>query len=274
LLVRSIGFFILVLAMQELIEAIADTFEIMGAGVRPQFRHRKTGIPFQYISGGEFFMGFSQEEERAALAMTDNLAANVEEMRPVKRAQVAPCLVASLPVLNFQVRPFGAAVHAAEQYDYYPAYFNRPQAANFASSLGCRLISEMEWEYCCRAGTKTLFVFGDALPVDHELERWLTCDFSQPERVEKNGFGLSGMFTPQWCADHYRLGYSDDAALVPGEHVIRGGGAYFWPWQDEEWVWCMSAMRAPSSVLINGEACLRLAFDLPSVVATPQQSKN
>lgn len=129
--------------------------------------------------------------------------------------------------------------------------------------MGCRLPLEREWEYLCRGGTTTLFPFGNTLPDDEELARWLSYDFRSLAELRANAFGLYGLFSAEWCANPFRTSLMDDAPVLDGSDAIRGGGAYFWPWQADEWVWCMSAMRSPASGLENGEACLRLVRDLP-----------
>src|SRR6185503_13111701 len=97
---------------------------------------------------------------------------------------------------------------------------------------------------------------------DRELARWLCNDFSKPSRVQPNPFGLRGIFTGEWCADEYQASLAPTSRSVKGSYVVRSGGAVFWPWQDEEWVWCMSAMRMASKYLINGTSGLRLVHDL------------
>jgi formylglycine-generating enzyme len=249
--------------MTNVLQAVGDEFEPLGAdaGDGLSFVHKASGVIFRFVPGGSYLMGLSQGEERAAIAISSVLQANLQEMRPVKRYEVGPMLVSTTPVLNNYASPSGG------EYRNHPAYFRRGEAEKIATALNCRLPFEFEREYFCRAGTQTLFPFGDQLPADEELEKWLSSDFSSLDRLRCNGFGLYGVFNPEWCQEKFAVSLEEGAELLDGSYAIRGGGAYFWPWQDQEWVWCMSAMRSPSSGLEDGEACVRLvrSFTLPHV---------
>lgn len=214
----------------------------------PAFKHAPTGHRFRYIPGGEFHMGFSEHEERAAKALCDPIPANVSEMRPVTLTRVAPFLITELPVLAKEVE------EDLSEHPTAAAYVTWERAAGYAHQLGMSLPREFQWEYACRARTTTLFTWGDALPDDDELARWLAFDFGD-ERAKANGFGLRGLFVGEWCTDFF----TPEAKV----RVVRGGGAYFWPWQDQEWVWCMSAMRAPGTDLPHGECGFRLLKSFP-----------
>ncbi len=229
---------------------------IQDASATPSFRHRATGLEFRHVPAGEFVMGLSSPELTAATALSQQLQANVDEMRPLRSRRTSAMLVATTPVLNRHME----ATHDGDERDR-PAWFPRGEAEAFATRHGLRLPKEHEWEHCCRAGTPTLFPFGDTLPDDEVLARWLSSDFSPDRRPFANALGLCGLFEPQWCDDAFKIDLRDDAPLLDGSHAVRGGGAYFWPWQDNEWVWCMSAMRSPASALEDGRACLRLVLD-------------
>lgn len=225
-----------------------------------RFDDHDTQSSFSLIPGGDYEMGFTDQEEQAARSMADPLPLNLWEMRPVRRIHVGgPLLVQQTPVLERSAaRVLGSAVAKESR----AAWLSHEEANRVAAAYGCRLLSEAEWEYCCRAGTRTLFTFGDSVPDDEVLARWLAHDFSDLSSVEANGFGLYGLFTGEWCRDEFRGTLAENAAVVTGSHVVRGGGAYFWPWQDEEWVWCMSAMRMPSKDLHDDRCAVRLAFEL------------
>lgn len=251
--------------MTDLIQTLASHFELLQKHKTPylQFRHIKTGIIFNYISGGEYDMGFSDAEERAALALTDDFQVNVEAMRPVKHVIIKPFLISCCPVLNYQAKLLLPTFQYSEEYAQSPAYFKREEAINVVNAAECRLPMEEEWEYCHRAGTKSLFAWGDYLPSEDVLAEWMACNCSTNSNAAQNKFGLKCLFFPEWCLDEYRVNYRDNASKIESSYVVRGGGAYFWPWQDEEWVWCMAAMRFPSRDLINAEACLRLSYGIP-----------
>ena len=224
----------------------------------PTFWHRAAGMPFKLILEGSFEMGFSAEEERWARKICDPIPANLEEMRPVHPREVNPFLLSVTPVLQGQVE---VGSKTADR-EFSPAFVQREIAETYAEGVGCRLPREMEWEYACRGGSQTLFPWGNELLPEAELEAWLAWDFRDLGKVRVNRFGLGGLCSGEWCADEFSKSYEAGAETEPGSFVIRGGGSFFWPWQDEEWVWCMPAMRMPSKDLVDGTCGFRLVFDL------------
>ncbi|MCK6499543.1 MAG: formylglycine-generating enzyme family protein, partial [Nitrospira sp.] len=96
---------------------------------------------------------------------------------------------------------------------------------------GLKLPTEAQWEYACRAGTKTRFYTGDS-DADLALAGWCTiAEAIQPVgRKHPNAFGLYDMHGNmwEWCADWYGA-YADGAVKNPtgpatGElRVLRSG---------------------------------------------------
>lgn len=113
-----------------------------------------------------------------------------------------------------------------------------------------RLPSEAEWEYCCRAGTKTRYHFGNK-EADLGEYCWFTGNAAgndPPVGAKKpNDWGFYDMhgYCWEWCLDGWHDGYKDAPAdgaarIKPDakEFVIRGGA-----WTDKADM-CTSAFRA------------------------------
>jgi formylglycine-generating enzyme required for sulfatase activity len=155
-----------------------------------------------------------------------------------------------------------------------PSYFkgkNRPvekvswnEATKFCQKLSkktgrdYRLPSEAEWEYACRAGTKTPFYFGETITPELVNYNGNKTYGNGPEgkyREETtdvgifppNSFGLYDMHgnVYEWCQDVWHDNYDgapvDGSAWVNGgnssRRVCRGGSWFSFPW------WCRSANR-------------------------------
>jgi formylglycine-generating enzyme required for sulfatase activity len=124
-------------------------------------------------------------------------------------------------------------------------YVRQYEADQFCQALGrldgrrYRLPTEAEWEYVCRAGTKTAYYNGDSEPALAEVA-WFRDNSggkTQPVgRKKPNAWGLYDMIgnVYQWCSDGYEQ-YPLGAATDPSGNVhssfggvIRGGswGSY------------------------------------------------
>jgi formylglycine-generating enzyme required for sulfatase activity len=213
----------------------------------------RNGVRYRFIPGGEYLIGFTDEEEQAARRISDPFPATIAEMRPPITVNLPPFLMSDMPITNAAARRLLGRETGPE--DFYPARLTKGEADAVVGRLGGRLPAEFEWESACRGRLRQLFPFGDELPNDEQLARWMNWDLSDRSRCAANRVGLYGLFFGEWCRDEFRSSYAPDAPVEQGSWVVRGGGAFFWPWQDEEWVWCMSAMRMPSSALPPDQRC-------------------
>ncbi len=233
------------------------------SSILPTYSHRKTGLNFKLIFGGDYQIGLSEEEENAARKICDPIPANLDEMRPMRIVEVNTFLISALPILNEFTSKHSELTLEQSELPSFPSFLTKENADKLASKFDLRLPDEKEWEYACRGTTQSLFAFGNEIPNDEELEKWLSWDFSNPTFLNANSFGLYGIYIGEWCRDRYRVSHHEDASCLDADSfVIKGGGALFWPWQDEEWVWCVSAMRMPSKNLLDGTCGFRFVYEI------------
>jgi formylglycine-generating enzyme required for sulfatase activity len=261
-------------------------------------REKATGIVFLLIPGGTFMMGFDEQQKQALLSLRrllmeddeqdweidiflDDNFINMDMWHPVHPVHLAPFLLARFPLSWSEASQF---ISLDESNFFYRDYLNGPpmpnaEVANLSleeveallkASLHV-LPSESQWEYACRAGSTTLFFWGNDLSS-------LMCfveNFNEAAANDaaSNRFGLVNMgFHSDICADTWHDNYegapSDGSPWLNGnrsngERVVRGGAAALYPWQGcGEWLNMLSAYRSSSDAyeeLIN----VRLAHLLP-----------
>lgn len=115
-------------------------------------------------------------------------------------------------------------------------------ATEFARWRGCRLPTEAEWEYACRAGTETPFNTGITLSM--KQARINSIEVKRVGSYPPNSWGLYDMHGNvwEWCSD-FHGSYPESTTYNPTGHslgpnrVLRGGG-----WYDEQKT-CRSAKR-------------------------------
>ena len=135
-----------------------------------------------------------------------------------------------------------------------------------------RLLSEAEWEYCCRAGTDTQYSMGDH--ISKEQACFGRSRTSPVGNYPPNAFGLHDMHGNvwEWCEDAWHDDYS--GATVDGSpwiaagsarRVLRGGGYD----SDADELRSRSRSAATPGTTANTNIGFRVARDLTSDDASP-----
>ena len=251
------------------------------------FRELATGIVFNLIPGGTLNMGFSEAEAQALrelqlqlLSEGDSEAENLSsllshknEWHPVHLVNIAPFLLSRFPLRWLEAERLGCLDEDNSAYQWYlegesfpngeVAELSEEELEILLENPKYLLPSESQWEYACRAGSTTLFFWGNNL-----MFPWVE-DFSDPVANDSasNRFGLVNMgFHGDICADTWHDNYQE--APVDGspwinsssQRVLRGGAAFSYPWQGcNEWVTTISAYREAVCDFIN----VRLTYTLP-----------
>lgn len=215
----------------------------------------RTGMRFCTIPGGSYMQGLTEAHETAARRIVPQPRIDWTRSRPATHRAVAAFLISETPVLTRLFRKHSRTVLTGYQVENDPAQVTHAQATAFADDLGLMLPSEIQWEYACRAGTTTLFIWGDALLPRSDLDKWLNMDLGELSLpgLNSNAFGLFGLFGGEFCREEYAVSHEPAAKKIDGSHVVKGGGAAFWPWQGhQEWVWCVPGIRLPERDLLPG----------------------
>ena len=203
------------------------------------------------IPAGSFFMGTSTEDIEQVLKLETWF----------KRTEVKKWLRSEMPQHRVRVAEFYMSKTPITQEQWQavmqtnPSHFSglrRPvdnvswwDGVEFCDRLSqltgksYRLPTEAEWEYACRAGSQTLYSFGNSKqPLrDYAWYTWNSQHKTQPVAQKKpNAWGLHDMhgLVWEWCEDNWHENYNgaptDGSAWNEGGHstkqVVRGGAWY------------------------------------------------
>ena len=186
-------------------------------------------IEWVNIPGGTFTMGSpSYETDRGS------------DEGPQHSVTLSGFKMSKYEVTFAQYDAFCDATGRQKPYDYGWGRGNRPvimvdwyDATAFAQWMGCRLPTEAEWEYACRAGTITPYHIGSFLNSSQANFNWYYGPTKPVGSYAPNAWGLYDMHgnVCEWCSDWYG-DYSSGAQTNPkgpssgSSRVLRGGSWY------------------------------------------------
>jgi formylglycine-generating enzyme required for sulfatase activity len=198
------------------------------------------GLKLALIPAGTFLMGSPDTEpgrrENESPHEVTLTRAFYLGVCPITQEQFAA--VTGRNPAHFHAKNGGGPQHPVESvsWDEAVAFCERLSAlpGERAAGRNYRLPTEAEWEYACRAGTRTAFAGGDELgPADANIAADGSPGQTTPVGAYRaNLFGLCDLHGNvwEWCADWYRGGYyrasppRDPAGPEQGEfRVLRGG---------------------------------------------------
>jgi formylglycine-generating enzyme required for sulfatase activity len=141
-----------------------------------------------------------------------------------------------------------------------------------------RLPTEAEWEYACRAGSKTAYSFDDEEGLLPEYG-WFNRNSSDRTHsvglLEPNAWGLYDMHgnVSEWCSDWYgeysKAAVSDPFGPREGAHRVMRGGS--WLYLSEH---CRTANRSHSDPLLSGTyGGFRVALVSNEIPVLPEADK-
>lgn len=212
------------------------------------FEHKNTAMIFHLIPGGTFTLGSTEEEE--TVLKQKQYKMDIPEV-PSITLTIEPFLIGRFVVTEETWNKFGISKQCPNIGDIYPANgISKSEAAAFLTQAGLHLPSEPEWEYACRAGSRTLFFWGNEPDPSYCWMREhmnIEDSTSYPEdrhEGKHNAFGLIDTLGNlcEWVADEpndYDWRGTDPKPFVSGasNHILRGGCLY------DDWWLCRSAVR-------------------------------
>ena len=208
--------------------------------------HQKTGIELALTPAGTFTMGFRKPEDNNArpphevtmgrpfyVGITEVTNAQykkfVAESGYEGRPQVDPAYdLYLLHLRGKSIMPIGDDFPIV-----YISWRNAKAFCRWAGNLD--LPTEAEWEYSCRAGTDSIYAFGEDREA-YEEYGWATTNSEghphQVAQLKPNAWGLYDVHGNvwEWCVDDYIFMYHDAPTDGSARYdnrmtkVLRGGG--------------------------------------------------
>ena len=193
-----------------------------------EYRHTKTGLEFVEAPTGDSIMG--DEEGR-------------DDEKPVHHITIDKFLICKTEVTQkawqkvMQTTPWKDQDYTKDGDDYPVVHISWYDAKSFCDKTGLSLPTEAQWEYACRAGSRTKYYWGNEIDSEYAWYDKNADDVGEKyahkvAQKKPNAFGLHDMTgnVAEWCRDWYDEYYysSSPRKNPPGssdgwERIYRGG---------------------------------------------------
>ncbi|KZN44986.1 formylglycine-generating enzyme family protein [Pseudoalteromonas luteoviolacea] len=246
------------------------------------FKHLVTGMIFHLLPGSQAFKpGLNHQQfeyvktyysmDLIEYYPLETLDTNGEPERV--SIVIPPMLMSRFAITeSVWIKHNGVTLHKEYGADHPIDAVARHDIQSWAYRLKLSLPSDMEWEYACRAGSNTLFYWGDEPDPQFSFkDRFAGIaqgyrTYAESEQSPCNAFGLLGMIGNQaeWVLDdipHYRMPPQAYPLILGGKDdgldgILRGG------WHDYSWNFNRSTSRircGATDSRCSGRLVLRLA---------------
>lgn len=203
----------------------------------------KSGIVVVQLPGGRFIMGDENEadaqphEVYVSAFYIDKCLVTQEEYQRVMGDNPSRWKASKNPVEQVRWSDAARYCNARSRLEgLQPCYDLKTWECNFDAD-GYRLPTEAEWEYACRAGTKTTYFFGNDPSKLRDYAWFEENSGGKPRPVGQklpNPWGLYDMCGNvwQWCNDSYKVDYyqespqEDPRGPKAGDNKVVRGGAW------------------------------------------------
>jgi|GEM_PF-2661872 len=232
------------------------------------FLHEPTQMVFHLIPGDpEFAFGAGDLYSHIA----ENYSMDLDEGYQGKVA-VKPFLISRYLISQYAWKKHGGASLDLDYGDDHPVeMIERDDVEAWGKQFGFKLPTEVHWEYACKAGSNTVYPWGNH---PDESMAWIDSntvfddDFTnltEAQQKDPNGFGLLGMIgnMGEWVSDDsYTFGEQAFPSTIPykshydnADGILRGG------WYNYDWRFNRSTSRIACGSTDSG-CSARVIFEL------------